>query len=244
MIDIYRTEEEQIAALKSWWLRYWMPLLGGVGVAVASFMAWQLGQQGREQNAEGAAVMYGQLMETLAETEGMSVVDAQRERVDQLAQQLQSEHPGKGYADFAALARAKYAVAQNDLAAAEEALSAVLGRTDRDDIRHAARIRLARVKAERGAYVQALDLLEATSRDGADPYRPFYLDASGDVHWARGNQREALRAYRAALDAMQDAGGSSLLRMKIDEAQSVLGETPAGQAAAPAPDSATASSGS
>ena len=225
MIDVYRTEEEQIAALKSWWERYRVPLLAGIGLAVSAFLAWQFWQQGRGQDAENASRLYGELMEVFAETDGMRVDEALNERAKGLASELEAEHAERAYADFAALAQAKYALARGDTAQAAQHLRALLARVDSEDIRHVATLRLARVLAERDEHEQAMELLEAPVGISLDQYKRFYHEVAGDIHWARGAWRSALLAYRSAMDATEDKGAAPLLRMKIDEMRSLLGES-------------------
>ena len=232
MIDIYRTEEEQLAALKSWWERFRVPLLSGVGVAVAGFLAWQYWVQREDQDAESASRLYGELMEVFAETEGMRVDEALRERADALAAQLEAGHADRAYADFATLARAKYALSQGDLELAERQLRAVMERVDSEDIRHVATLRLARVLSERDEHDQALALLAEPTGIGLEHYRPFYREVAGDIHWARGAWRAALRAYQDALGAIEDEDSAPLLRMKIDEMRSLTGDSAAAPDAA------------
>ncbi|HLV16377.1 MAG TPA: tetratricopeptide repeat protein, partial [Pseudomonas sp.] len=89
------TEEEQIARLKEWWSRNGMPLVTGGLLALAVTFGWQAWQNHQTNKAQGASLVYQQLVETALGSERPDTA-----QVAQLAAQLKNEFGGTRYAQF------------------------------------------------------------------------------------------------------------------------------------------------
>lgn len=192
-MESYRTEEEQVEALKRWWQENGRGTLIAIAFALAVSFGWQSWQASRAEAAQNASLTYQQLLQALVESEeqGSGPVEA-------LAKRIKDQYPGSSYAEFAALHLARIAVESGDLAAAEQELRWVIGRAD-GQLKAVTQQRLARVLAARGDTEQALTLL-AEGESG--PLSASYAIARGEVLLGAGREAEALAAFEAAAAAL------------------------------------------
>lgn len=207
-MDNYRTEEEQIEALKRWWKENGRGALIGVVLALGLGFGWQFWQKNRRIDAQDASDVYQQMLLALSREEAQGV-----EPVHALATRLKASHPGTGYAHFAALHLARLAVLADEPAQAEAELRWVRSMAgEGDDLHQAATLRLARLLASRGDTDRALALLAAGSSD----YEASYAIARGDIFLHLGREPEALAAYESAARALEsDAPVPQTLREKL-----------------------------
>ena len=214
-MDSYRTEEEQVEALKKWWEENGRSTIVAIVVALGIGFGWQGWQRYQSGEAEMASERYQALLQALAEPE-----DGNPNSAAGLAEQIKTEHARSTYAEFSALHLASIAVQQGDLAKAESELRWVLGRADkRSDAYRLAQLRLARVIASKGEGEQALSIL-----DGADAgsYQAAYAVARGDTLLMLNRGEEARQAYNQALMlASRDGGAMINLTMVQQKLQSL-----------------------
>jgi predicted negative regulator of RcsB-dependent stress response len=197
-VESYRTEEEQVEALKRWWKENGRATAIGIVLALGLGFGWQAWQKNQQINAENASILFQQMLTALT-----AEAEQGPEPARALAERIKDEHRGSAYARFAALHLARIAVTEGDLAGAEEELRWVLAMTSEgDDLQRIARLRLARVLAAAGDTEEALGLLESP-----DPaYAASYAMARGDILLAEDRPAEALAAFEraaAALDTEQ-----------------------------------------
>ena len=207
-MDSYRTEEEQLEALKRWWKEHGRSALVGVVLALGLGFGWQFWQGQRHSATEDASAIYQQMLLALSgeDTQGAEPVQA-------LARRLKASHPGTTYARFAALHLARLAVLAGEPEQAEVELRWVLSMARAgDDLHQVATLRLARLLASRGDTDRALELLAAGSGD----YEASYSIARGDIFLQLNREPEALAAYETALAALDsDAPVPRTLREKL-----------------------------
>jgi len=221
-VESYRTEEEQVEALKRWWQENGRSIAVGVVLALGLGFGWQAWQKNQQTNAENASVLFQQMLTALT-----AEAEQGPEPARAVAERIKDEYRGSAYARFAALHLARIAVTQGDLDVAEAELRWVLAMTSEgDDLQRVARLRLARVLAAAGDTEAALGLLESPQ----PAYAASYALARGDILLAEDRREEALAAYEraaAALDAEQPLPRT--LSDKIDFLRAVAGST-AGEA--------------
>lgn len=221
-MESYRTEEEQVEALRRWWDENGRSTLVGIVLVLAAVFGWQGWQRYEAQRSDSASDLYQQMLEAVSMAGQGVVNDGPAER---LASQLREEYGGTAYARFAALHQARMAVAGDDLDAAESHLRWVLGKArSGSDIALVAQLRLARVVAARGETEQALELLAST---GGGTFRATSALARGDVLAAAGRDAEALAAYRDAQALVQEYPGQlniATLEAKIQSLVAAGGE--------------------
>lgn len=239
-MDPYRSEEEQIKALRQWWERNGASTLIGVGLAIAIVFGWQWWQQREASRAEQAAVLFQQLLQA---TELAAGDEVQRATAEHLAQQLLEDQKGRRYGDYAALMLARLKVQQNELEAAEAGLRAVVDDPSDAHLGELARVRLARVLVAQDRLDEALALVEQSATPDFAAER---AELRGDILRAGGDVAGALAAYRQAAQApagAQGAASSRILELKIAELEVRAQNVPARPGAQAAHDASAEDSG-
>ena len=216
-MDQYRTEEEQVEALRRWWDENGRSTIAAIVVAVAVGFGWQAYKSNDQQKRENASDLYQSMLQGIAQT---GATAEQEEAVVDIAEQLKDDYSGSTYAQFAALHLASRAVGDNDLAEAEAQLRWVLGKAAKgSDTAEVAQLRLARVLAAAGDADQALAIL---AQAGEGPYQASYAVARGDILLMQGREEEAREAYANARILAGDAQGQVNLPSLEQKMQSLM----------------------
>ena len=205
-----RTEDEELAVIRDWWQRNGKPLLTGGALALVVVFGWQAWQKHQLAEAQGASVLYQQLLETSLVADGQADVG----KVAELAGKLKTEFSGSHYAQYASLLLAKVAVEAGKLDDARAELQAVLDKPVDATLGELARQRLARVLAAQGKTEDALKLLAG---DADKAFVAGREELKGDLLVKLERSDKALQAYekaKAALTAEAAVGG---LQIKIDD---------------------------
>lgn len=190
-MEQYRTEEEQVEALKRWWDENGRSTLAAIIIALSAGFAWQTWKGWDQRQQESASDAYQAMIQVAAGTS-----TGQRQQAVELARALKEEHGGTTYAQFAALHLARLAVEDGDLAEAQAQLRWVLGKADKgSDTAQVAQLRLARVLSAAGEPEQALAILEQA---GEGAYRASYAMVRGDILLQQGRESDARQAYTEA----------------------------------------------
>ena len=214
-MEQYRTEEEQVEALKKWWDENGRSTIVAVILALGLGFGWQGWQKHQEQQAAAASDSYQAMLQQLTGNES----DADTAELVRLGEGIKAEYPRSTYAQFAALHLARLAVLSGDLAKAEAELRWVLGRADKgSDTQQLAQLRLARVLASKGEQEQALSILESAE---AGSYQAAYAVAKGDTLLMLGRNDEARAAYTSAMVLASRGGAQVNLAMVQQKLQSL-----------------------
>ncbi|MEM1404089.1 MAG: tetratricopeptide repeat protein [Pseudomonadota bacterium] len=193
-MDSYRTEDEQVEALKRWWKENGQSTVIGIVLALGLGFGWQAWQRNEQVTAENASTLYQQMLQALA-TQDERGADAGRA----LALQLKDEYRGTAYAQFASLHLARLAVLEGQEPEAEKELRWVLSMADAgSELHQVAQLRLARVLAAQGQADSALALLENAETD----FVASYAMARGDILLGDGREDDALAAYESAVASL------------------------------------------
>lgn len=210
----YQTEDEQLESLKRWFRDNGRALVTGLvvaGLLVFGGFSWQQ-RQLRQQ--EGASVEYQNLIEAIRQLETKPGPEAVA-TANHLADTLKKDFSGTTYAQFAALFKAKLAIQNSDLGAAEAELRWVLDRKPTNEIKWLAQLRLARVLQAKGDSKGALALLDEKSAGG---YAAAVLQVKGDIANANGDFAAARSAYEQAQELQRkqtNPVNDPLLEMKL-----------------------------
>ena len=205
-----RTEDEELAVIRDWWQRNGKPLLTGSALALVVVFGWQAWQKHQVAEAQGASVLYQQLLENSLVADGQADVG----KVAELAGKLKADYAGSHYAQYTSLLLAKVAVEAGKLDDARAELQAVLDKPADATLGELARQRLARVLAAQDKTEDALKLLAG---DADQAFVAAREELKGDLLVKLERSDEALQAYekaKAALTAEAAVGG---LQIKIDD---------------------------
>jgi len=210
-VESYRTEEEQVEALRRWWDENGRSTIVAIILALGLGFGYQGWKGYKVDNAEAASDLYQRMLQAFS---APALSPEQEEIALQLAVQLKADYSSSTYAQFASLQLARVAVAQNNLAEAQAELRWVLGKADKgSDVARIAQLRLARVLAASGEPDQALSILE---QGGEGPYKASYTVARGDILLSVDRAEEAAEAYAMALAfaAGDDSAGIDLVAVE------------------------------
>jgi predicted negative regulator of RcsB-dependent stress response len=204
-VEIYNSEEEQIAALARWWKANGVAALAGIAIGIALIVGWNLWKSHRYDRSLQASALYEQLL--VASDAG------QNESAQKISERLIAEFDGSVYAVYAGLFQAKLKVAAGDLTAAKKILQTLTESAD-DELKHVARLRLLQLMLANGEYEQGLQLIAAVDPASAQGFSAAYDELSGDLYAALKRLDEARTAYQ---NAQREGQGSPLLQFKIDD---------------------------
>lgn len=213
-METYRTEEEQVEAIKRWWRENGKSTVFGIALALAIVFGWK-GWQGHQQTQAGeASAMFDDLLiaDAAVQRDGSSLATAQH-----LANTLTDQFSGLSYGQFAALFKAKYAVKSGDYQAAITEFEWVLAQRPSAQIKAQAEIRLAQVLYTLKEYDKALAYLSTLASTG---YAAEAAELEGDVAFAQQDNAAALAAYQRArsLARAQEAPvNNAILELKIND---------------------------
>lgn len=221
MAEDYLTDDEQLENVKRIVAENWVWVVGGVVLGAALVFGYRFYDSNRNGRALRAAAQFDVMAAALEAN------DAAKSR--QLADGIIKDFPASPYADQAQLVIARLYVDDGRLADAAASLTQVMSESKDTELRHIARLRLARVQIDQGKPDLALGTLAADLPGAAFAAR--YHEVRGDAFRAKKDTKSALTEYRAALEG-GDARSvdSALLQLKIAD----LGDAPAPAAATPA----------
>lgn len=224
-MDSYRTEDEQVEAIRRWWDENGKSTIVAIVVALSAGFGWQAWKGHDAEQTEVASGIYQTMMQNL-ESEDRST--KQLKEAADLASRLKVEFPSSSYAQFAALHLAGLAVSQDQLTQAEAHLRWVLSKASKGgDVAQITELRLARVLAASGKSDQAQEILQ---RAGTISYSASYAVARGDVLLQLGRKDEARDAYRDA-QALMGAEANQLNLATLNQKLQSLSPIPARQLA-------------
>ena len=228
MAETYRTEEEQVEAIKKWWKENGTSTVVSIVIAIVAVFGWQGWQKSQQQNMDTASGIYSNLITAATSADG-TLSDEKKATARHLADTLKEDFSGSTYAQFAALYKARFAVEDNDLDSAEAELRWVLDKGASEELASQATLRLARVLAAKEDYDQALQLLDGNSAGMAGAY----AQVKGDIYSARGEIDNAIQAYENAKELGQQQEPPQpdpLLDMKLQQLKSERGSVAANRA--------------
>lgn len=187
----FRTEEEQIAALKKWWNENGRSLLIGIGLALVIVFGWKAYQNSVIQMKTEASSLYQQL---ITEVTKNNFDDEEANTLNYLATEIKTKFESTEYAVYAALFLAKDAVNNKDFDLAKSELNWILENSDDQRIKHIVNARMVRLLSAEGNNEDALAMLNAT----LPQFEPGYLELKGDINNRMGEKDAAIEAYSAA----------------------------------------------
>jgi predicted negative regulator of RcsB-dependent stress response len=201
----YETEEQQVEALKSWWMENGRAVITGVVLGAGVIGGWTLWKGHQEKQAVIASDTFSRTLEAIDSKDTATAVS--------LADELVSDQPNTLYSAYANMAAARASVEKGDLADAASRLQWVARNAPQDDVQLIAKVRLARVQGALGDAAAGLASLPASYPDA---FIGLVEEARGDLLVLSGDATAARTAYTAAQESQYVANRDGL-NMKLNE---------------------------
>jgi len=211
MTEEYLTDDEQLERLKRIIAENWLWVVAGVVLGAALIFGYRYYVSYRDDRGLRAAMRFDDL------SAAMQANDAAKTR--QVADGLIADFPASPYADQARLVLAKLGVDSGKPADAEAPLREVMDHSKDTELRHIARLRLARVLIDQDKPDDAIGVLAG---DTPGTFAGLYHEVRADAFYAKKDSKDALIEYRAALDSGGGGADAALLQLKIAD----LGASP------------------
>lgn len=196
-MEIYSTEEQQVEAIKSFWSKYGIAIVGGVVVGLASIYGWNYSQEKSLETQGEYSNAYTKAIES-TETDTIAAFVA--------------ENTESGYSTLAALQLAKLYVEANNYEDAKKQLQTVIAQDKDVAIVDLASLRLARILVAQTLYDEALVIVE---KPQTEAYTAQFSELLGDIKLVQGDSNAARSAYQTAMDNSNTASNPGL-KMKLD----------------------------
>lgn len=204
-MEIYETEEEQVAALKRWWKENGTSAITGVVIGIVLILGWNFWKNQRDENTRMASSLYQELI--LATEKNKS------ESADTIGKQILDKYKSTVYADYVILFQAKAKVEAGEIEQAKTILQQLMTESE-NELQHVARLRLVRLMLTSQQYEQGLQLISEVDATNSESFEGSYQELTGDLYSALGRLGEARTAYQHALRLGQR---TPLLQFKIDD---------------------------
>lgn len=205
-MEIYDSEEEQVAAIKRWWKENGTSIITGVVIGVAMIAGWNFWQTYSKDKSHQASTLYGELLESIA--------DGKKESIEKISSRMSQQYGSTAYASFAALLLAKTKVEQGDLDSAKQILEKQISEADSVELKHVARIRLIKLLHATDENEKGLQLIAQVDQASVQGFAANYDELKGDLYVGLDRLGEARTAYQSALMAGKS---SPLLQFKLDD---------------------------
>lgn len=206
-MDVYRTEEEQVEAIKKWWHENGKSIVAGIVIGITAIFGWRAYQNHTAMQAEAASILYEQMLVASRESD--------TENIRVYANRIITDYKSGTYAIFATLMLAKLTAESGNLEQAETHLRWVLENNSRSEFEHIARLRLARVLISGDKLDHAANTLNVSN---PGEFNARYEELRGDIFVKQGKTEEARQAYQKSLaNSVATEGAQSVLQMKLDD---------------------------
>jgi predicted negative regulator of RcsB-dependent stress response len=231
MAEDYLTDDEQLEHVKQVFAEYGPWTIGAVVVGLGLAFGYRYYNQHMNERALDASAQFTDMS---AAVQGNDSAKAR-----QIADGLIKTYPRSPYADQAKLVLARLAVDANQEAGAIGPLQEVIEHSKDAELRHIARLRLARVQIDQGKPDEALQTLS----DPPGTFGARYDEVRGDAYYAKKDPAKAAELYKKSLiQADPQSMDSALLALKIADLGLAAPSAPPTAAASPAAPPAAAPS--
>ena len=201
-VDVYKTEEEQVQAIKQWWKDNAVSLISGIVIGVVVLGGYKYWIENENSQAQQASVIYSSiLLSTGDKTENTEV--------------LKNNYSGTPYAALSALLLAKDNVHAKEVDKAIAQLKWVIDNNNNDGVLHIAQQRLARLYLSQDNVEAAEALIKGIKAEG---FSAAYNEIRGDINLAKKLPVQAKENYRIALASLVRGDQRyAIIKMKLDD---------------------------
>lgn len=201
-MDVYKTEEEQVQAIKQWWKDNSVSLIAGIVIGAVVLAGYKYWTESKQNQAQQASVIYSQILSS--SNDKMKNTET-----------LKADYSGTPYAALATLLLAKDNVNANEIEKAISQLKWVVDNSNDEGIQHLAQQRLARVYLSQNNIESAEALIKGVTANG---FVAGYNEIRGDINLAKKLPVQAKENYRLALSSLvQGDQRYDIIKMKLDD---------------------------
>ncbi|MBL79748.1 MAG: hypothetical protein CMH70_06940 [Nitrosomonadaceae bacterium] len=199
-------EQEKIDGLKSWWEEYGTLVIIIVTIFVTGISGNKAWKYYQKQQSDQAVELFISL-------QGVSEA-GDHKRIRDAAVLLRDGFPDSGYASRAALISARASIDAKDINNARDQLEWILINTKEKELKYIAQLRLAGLLLDEKKHDEALKQLE---NEHSEFFDSLYEDLKGDIYADKGDDSEALSAYKMAMSKIDKKETRyKIIQMKID----------------------------
>ena len=201
-MDVYKTEEEQVQAIKQWWKDNAFSLIAGIAIGAIVLGGYKYWTESKQNQARQASVIYSEMLTS----------NSNKTKNTEL---LKSEYSGTPYAALATLLLAKDNVNASEYDNAISQLTWVIDNNHDDSVLHIAQQRLARVYLSQNKIADAEKLVAGIKASG---FESGYSEIRGDINLAKNLPTQAKENYRLALTSLEQGDKRyDIIKMKLDD---------------------------
>jgi predicted negative regulator of RcsB-dependent stress response len=205
-VEIYDTEEEQVAAIKRWWKENGTSTIIGIIAGICIISGWNYWQQHQQNNAIQVSALFDEIL--------VGVNEEKQDSVEKITERILERGASSTYATFSRLLLAKTKVQMGELDAAQGILETLITEASSVELRNIARIRLIKILQAKGENEQGLQLIAEVDQSTMEGFSASYDELTGDLYVALNRLGEARTAYQSAIRA---GVKSPLLQFKFDD---------------------------
>lgn len=200
-VDVYKTEEEQVQAIKTWWKDNAFSVIAGIVIGISVLVGYRYWTDLNQTKAQQASVLYNTIL-----------TEDNKSKNTEL---LKNEYSATPYAALATLLVAKDLVVANEYEKAEAQLLWAIENSHDDAVKHIAQQRLARIYLSQDKISEAENLVKGIKAVGFDA---AYNDIRGDIYFEKKLFVQAKEHYRLALSALSQGDQRyTVIKMKLDD---------------------------
>jgi predicted negative regulator of RcsB-dependent stress response len=205
MAEEFLTDDEQVQEVKRLVREYAPVLILGALLGGGGLFGWRYYQSHQTENALKASDQFNAM--------SLALQTSDTKKARDLANGIIQNYGSLPYADQARLALARMDVDEGHDANAVAPLTEVMNNSKDSELKHIARLRLARVLIDQGKPDDAIQLLAAATPGS---FTGRYHQVHGDALYAKKDAAGAIAEYKAALEHAADGGvDSALVEMKL-----------------------------
>ncbi|WP_387465837.1 YfgM family protein [Photorhabdus sp. RM323S] len=206
-MEVYTNENEQVDAIRRFFADNGKALVFGLVLGAGALIGWRYWQSHQTNQLQGSAEAFEQVNRGLISGAKESHTAAEKFAAE----------TNNSYGVMAHMHLAQLAVEKNELAKADQFLSAAVGQTKNEDLLALANIRLARVQLAEDKADAALKTLEQVKGSG---WVAVAEDIRGDALLKKGDIAGARAAYTKGLGSDSPQAIKSMLNLKLNNLSS------------------------
>jgi predicted negative regulator of RcsB-dependent stress response len=212
-VDDLLSEKEQIDQFRAWWSEYGAYVIGGIVIGAGLLFGYNYYQNAKLQEQLNASTAYEALL--------VQVADGDLDEAEAAASEIASLYSETSYAGQAGLAMARLYMDKNRDMDAADALKVLIDGSANDELKHVARLRMARIYLYQNKAQEVVDLLVA---EDTDAFAAAYAEVLGDAYAQLGRIAEAEDAYQKILvdTSSQGTVDQQLVQWKVLDLPAVV----------------------